>query len=79
MRWSTVLYTCMFSLTFMAYTRLLTISKLTAFKFMKILRALIIAYFAVLIIQQMCVLLGLPIFTSNLYESELLIISTKAS
>lgn len=68
MRWSTVLYTCMFSLTFMAYTRLLTISKLTAFKFMKILRALIIAYFVVLIIQQICVLLGLPIFNVNGYD-----------
>jgi len=52
----------------MAYTRLLTKSKLAPLDFMKILRALIIAYTVVLIIQQICVLFGLPIFNVSGYN-----------
>lgn len=68
MRWSTVLYMCMFCFTFMAYTRLLTKSKLAPLDFMKILRVLIMAYAVVLIIQQICVLFGLPIFNVSGYS-----------
>ena len=68
MRWSTVLYMCMFCFTFMAYTRLLSKSKLAPLDFMKILRVLIIAYAVVLIIQQICVLFGLPIFNVSGYS-----------
>lgn len=68
MRWSTVLYMCMFCFTFMAYTRLLAKSKLAPLDFIKIIRALIIAYTVVLIIQQICVLFGLPIFNVSGYS-----------
>lgn len=71
MRWSTVLYSCMFGLTFMAYTRLLSKSKLSPFNYLNILKLLIIAYAITLLIQQICVLLGIPIFNiSNYLESE---------
>ena len=43
MRWSTVLYSCMFGLSFMAYSRLLTKSNLQPIKYLKILKILILA------------------------------------
>lgn len=68
MRWSTVLYSCMFGLSFMAYTRLLSKSKLLPIKYLKILKILIIAYAVTLLIQQFCVLTGLPIFNISNYD-----------
>lgn len=68
MRWSTVLYTCLFGLSFMAYTRLLSKSKLLPIKYLKILKTLIIAYAVTLLIQQFCVLTGLPIFNISVYN-----------
>ena len=69
MRWSTVLYSCMFCLTFMAYTRLLYFSRFTIYKYHKLLTYLIYAYFTVLLILQLCVLTGLPIFNLSNYDS----------
>ena len=68
MRWSTVLYSCMFGLSFMAYTRLLTKSKLMPIKYLKILKMLILAYALTLLIQQFCVLFGIPIFNISNYD-----------
>jgi hypothetical protein len=68
MRWSTVLYSFMFSLTFIAYQELLNQSYFTPKKYLKILKYLILAYFIVLLIQQFCVLTGLPIFNLSNYD-----------
>lgn len=68
MRWSTVLYSYMFGLSLMAYTRLLSESKLLPIKYLKILKILIIAYAVTLLIQQFCVLTGLPIFNISKYD-----------
>ena len=51
MRWSTVLYSMMFCLTFMAYNRLLTMDTLSIEHYYKLLRYLMYAYFIVLLIQ----------------------------
>ncbi|TXD47757.1 hypothetical protein [Polaribacter sp. IC073] len=68
MRWSTILYSCMFCLTFIAYKRLLYDSNFTVSDFQKLLKFLIFAYFFVLVIQQFCVLTGLPIFNISNYD-----------
>tara|TARA_B110000503_G_C7171005_1_gene424288 strand:+ start:7408 stop:8625 length:1218 start_codon:yes stop_codon:yes gene_type:complete len=68
MRWSTVLYSCMFCLSFIAYTHLLAISKPLPIQYLKILKTLIFAYFITLLIQQLCILLGLPIFNISNYD-----------
>jgi hypothetical protein len=64
-RWFTILYSWMFFLTFMAYSRLLCSNYFSLTQFFKFLKFLIIAYFITLLIQQACVLLGLPVFNSN--------------
>ena len=68
-RWSTILYSCMFGLTFMAYTRLLYAARLSHSVYIKFLKYLIIAYTITLIIQQFCVLTGLPIFNVSNYDT----------
>lgn len=68
MRWGTVLYSWMFCLTFMAYNRLLHNNVFSAYQFYKLLKFLIIAYFVTLLIQQFCVLTGLPIFNVSNYS-----------
>jgi hypothetical protein len=62
MRWSTVLYSIMFGVTFLAYKRLLYRNNFTLKNYQELLKYLIYAYFIVLLIQQFCVLTGLPIF-----------------
>ena len=68
MRWSTVMYTIMYGLTFFAYKRLLYIGSFTIINYQKLLMYLIYAYFLVLIIQQFSVLTGLPIFSLSNYD-----------
>lgn len=68
MRYSTVLYTCMFFLYFMVIYRLLYFSDSSAKSYGILLRILILAYFCVLLIQQFCVLTGLPIFNVSNYN-----------
>lgn len=68
MRWSTVLYSCMFGLTFMAYTRLLAKSKFLPIHYLNVLKLLIIAYAVTLLIQQACVIIGFPIFNISNYD-----------
>ncbi len=68
MRWSTVFYSYMFGITFLVYKHLLLKGLLEFEYFIKILKFLIYAYTIVLIIQQICVLLGLPIFNLSNYD-----------
>ena len=68
MRWSTGLYSIMFGLTFIAYKQLLRQNNFTFLKYYKILKFLIFAYFIVLLIQQFCVLTGLPVFNASNYS-----------
>lgn len=67
MRWSTIMYSIMFGLTFIAYVQLLHSKKFHIENYQKILKYLIYAYFVVLLIQQFCVLTGLPIFNIHNY------------
>ena len=68
MRWSTVIYSCMFIVTFITYKQLLFKNTFDLNDFEKIIRYLIYAYAIVLIIQQLCVLFGLPIFNISNYS-----------
>lgn len=68
MRWSTVLYSAMFCFTFMAYNRLLNNGVFTITHYCTLLQYLIYAYVIVLIIQQFCVLVSLPIFNLGNYN-----------
>ena len=68
MRWSTVLYSIMFGLTFIAYKQMLRQNNFTVLKYYKTLKFLIFAYFIVLLIQQFCVLTGLPVFNLSNYN-----------
>ena len=67
-RWSTVLYSLMFCGLFISYDGMLRRGKLRLAIFVNIVRYLIIAYTVVLLIQQLCVLLGLPIFNLSNYD-----------
>lgn len=67
MRWSTVLYSCLFCLYFMAFARVLSVKEYSLLDFAQLLKGLIFAYCIVLIIQQFCVLFGLPIFNVSNY------------
>lgn len=67
-RWSTLLYSCLFIVYFMAFTRGLYNSSYTLEKFAFILKYLLYAYCVVLIIQQFCVITGLPIFNKSNYS-----------
>lgn len=68
MRWSTVLYGCMFYLYLMALCHLFMFSNISQGDIMKLLKCLLFAYAIVLIIQQLCVLFGLPIFNVSNYN-----------
>ena len=68
MRWSTVLYGCMFYIYLIALCHLFVLSNISQGDIMKLLKCLLFAYAIVLIIQQLCVLLGLPIFNVSNYN-----------
>lgn len=70
MRWSTVLYSVMFCLTFMGYNRLLINGGLTREHYQTLLVYFIYAYAAVLLIQQFCVLTNTPIFNISNYDPQ---------
>lgn len=70
MRWSTVMYSVMFCLTFMAYGQLLRHSGFTRAQYLKLLKYIIFSYMIVLLIQQFCVLTGLPIFNLSNYNPQ---------
>ena len=67
-RWSTIFYSLMFCGLFISFDNMLRHGKLRLAVFINIMRYLIIAYTVVLIIQQLCVLVGLPIFNVSNYD-----------
>ena len=68
MRWSTIIFSWMFSLLFLTYKQLLLENAFDINTFLKLLRYLIYAYAIVLIVQQICVLVGLPVFLASHYN-----------
>ena len=67
-RWSTIFYSLMFCFLFISYDSMLRRGYIALQVFLNILRYLIIAYTLVLIIQQICVFFGLPIFNISNYD-----------
>lgn len=68
MRWSTVLYSCMFCLYFISLSHLFSFSNISQSGILKLLKYILIAYAIVLFIQQICVLLGIPIINLSNYD-----------
>lgn len=68
LRWSTVLFSVMFSISFIAYENALRASKMEVETFIKAIRFLLMAYVVVLVIQQVGVLTGLPILNESNYN-----------
>ena len=69
LRWSTILFSVMFSISFIAYENALRASKMKVEAFIKAIRFLLVAYFVVLLIQQVGVLTGLPILNESNYSA----------
>ena len=67
-RISTILYSIMFGFLFITYKQILYHSFFTIENFIKLIKYIIYAYLIVLIIQQFCVLTGLPIFNISNYS-----------
>lgn len=61
-RWNTMLFTCAYCVFFMMFTRLAISSGIQPADFYKTAKGIVYAYFIVLIIQQICVTFGLPVF-----------------
>lgn len=70
MRWSTVIYSCMFGFTFIMYKHLLLRGIFKIEHYLKLLQYIIYWYAIVILIQQFCVLTGLPIFNVSLYNPD---------
>lgn len=67
-RWSTVFYSLMFCALFLSYDVKLRGDFLRPAIFVSVVRYLIISYAAVLVVQQLCVLVGLPIFNVSNHD-----------
>lgn len=63
-RWSSVLYTCIFLLAHLCFLRCLYISNYTVSDLKNIVRMILLAYFLVLLMQQVSVVLGLPVINN---------------
>ncbi|MDE5645422.1 MAG: hypothetical protein K2I45_07260 [Muribaculaceae bacterium] len=61
-RWITMLFTCACCVYFMMLARLVRIADLTPALICRLIRTIIYAFAAVLIVQQICLVCGLPIF-----------------
>ncbi len=70
MRWSTVLFTAMFCVTFMAHGRLLYHGSFTPESYRNVLKYLIYAFTIVLLVQQLCVLNDWAIPNLSNYDSK---------
>lgn len=68
LRWSTLMYSCLFCMFFMSFARVLSFSDYKAEDFAKLIKWLLYAYCITLMIQQFCVLTGLPIFNLANYS-----------
>jgi hypothetical protein len=69
-RLSTVCYTVLFCLFYLAFLRLLNTNKFTIDNYLKLLRFLLYAYGAMLVIQHLCVLAGLPVINGIIADFE---------
>lgn len=69
-RWSTIIYSLMFCALFLAYEGRLKNGRLRITTLVSVLRYLILTYALFLFIQQICVLLNLPIFNLSNYDPE---------
>lgn len=67
-RISTIVYSIMFGFIFITYKQVLYHSSFRIENFLKIIKYIVYAYFIVLIIQQFCVITGLPIFNISNYS-----------
>lgn len=68
LRWSTILFGILFCLHFLAYKRSLIFSQLNISTVLTTIKILIIAFAITILIQQFCVLMGLPIFNISNYD-----------
>lgn len=68
-RWSTMLYTLMFASLYISYNKVLRQNVITIEYFIKICRFIIAAYFLMLVIQQICVLVGFPVLNVSNYDT----------
>lgn len=64
-RWITILFTCACCIYFMILARLISASSISAGGYMKLIKWIIYAYTAVLIIQQVCTLCGWPVLLKS--------------
>ena len=69
-KWTSILYTLMFILTFIAYEHTLKDGSYSIERYCKLLKFIILVYLYVLIIQQFCVILNIPVFLSGNYNPE---------
>lgn len=67
-RISTVLYSILFCILFITYKQIFYITNLSIESYLKLLKYIIYAYFFTLIIQQLCVLTGLPVINASNYS-----------
>lgn len=65
LRWTTILFTVANCVFFMMTARLMRIAGMTAEEFLKVTGWIVIAYAAVLLIQQICVVAGMPVFNEG--------------
>jgi hypothetical protein len=70
LRWSTILFSMMFALSFVAYENVLRRSKLDIESFTRAIRFLLLAYCVVYVAQQVAVLTGLPILNESNYNAQ---------
>ncbi len=68
-RWSTVFYSLLFSFSFIAYDNILRKSKIQVDQIEKAVRILLLSFFCLLLIQQICVLMGLPVLFASQYSA----------
>jgi hypothetical protein len=67
-RWSTILFSQMFAITFIAFKNTIRRTRMPARIFTKAVRFILVAYLLTLLVQQFCVLTGLPIFNVSNYN-----------
>lgn len=68
LRWSTLLFGVLYCIFFIVYGSVLSDHRVTLERYQRLLRGLIYAYAAVLLLQQLCVLFGLPIINVSNYD-----------
>lgn len=67
-RLSTVMYSILFIIGFVFFSKMLQKSRISYLHFSKFIRFIIFAYFFVLVIQQISLILGLPVLNGILYQ-----------